>query len=53
MAAETLDELKALIASNLDVTDFLDILGYELVDILDKFDEEIEEHIVTIQQAVK
>lgn len=35
------DELKDLIAAKLDVTEFLDILGLELVDILDKFEEEI------------
>ena len=36
-----MDELKDLIAAKLDVTQFLDILGYELPDILDKFEEEI------------
>ena len=36
------DELKDLIIAKLDVTEFLDILGYELSDIIDKFEEEIE-----------
>ena len=35
------DELKDLIAAKLDVTEFLDIIGYELPDILHKFEEEI------------
>lgn len=36
-----MDELKDLIAAKLDVTEFLDILGYELPDILHKFEEEL------------
>jgi len=36
------NELKDLIIAKLDVTEFLDILGYELSDIIDKFEEEIE-----------
>ncbi len=35
-------DLKTLIAAKMDVTQFLDFLGLELSDILDKFDEEIE-----------
>ncbi len=37
------EELKELIAVKLDVVEFLDILGLELVDIVDKFEDEIEE----------
>ncbi len=37
------EELKDLIAVKLDVVEFLDILGLELVDIVDKFEDEIEE----------
>lgn len=37
-------ELHDLIAAKLDVVEFLDILGLELVDILDKFEEEIDEY---------
>jgi hypothetical protein len=37
------EELKDLIAAKLDVTEFLDILGLELVDILDKFEDELED----------
>lgn len=38
------DELKDLIVAKLDVIEFLDILGYDLADIVDKFEEEIEEY---------
>lgn len=38
------DELQDLIAAKLDVVEFLDILGLELGDILDKFENEIEEY---------
>lgn len=38
------DELYDLIAAKLDVVEFLDILGMELPDILDKFESEIEEY---------
>lgn len=38
------DELKDLIVAKLDITQFLDILGYDLADIIDKFGDEIEEH---------
>ena len=37
------EELKHLVAAKLDVTEFLDILGLELVDIIDKFEDELEE----------
>lgn len=37
------EELNDLIAAKLDITEFLDILGLELSDILPKFEEEIEE----------
>jgi hypothetical protein len=38
------DELKTLIVHNLDVMEFLDILGYDLADIIDKFEDECEEY---------
>lgn len=44
MIAGNVDELKDLIVAKLDVTEFLDILGYDLADIIDKFEEEIEEY---------
>ena len=39
-----LNELKLLIAARLDVTDFLDIIGYELADLLEVLGDELEEH---------
>jgi hypothetical protein len=38
------EELKLLIAAKLDVTDFLDIIGYELADLLEVLGDELEEH---------
>jgi hypothetical protein len=46
-------ELKERIVSALDVLEFLDILGYELADIIDKFDEELEEHYTEFDKAVR
>jgi hypothetical protein len=40
-AVVMLVEVKELIVHNLDVMQFMDILGLELVDIIDLFDEEI------------
>jgi hypothetical protein len=37
------NELKLLIAARMDVTEFLDIIGYDLADLLEKLGEEIEE----------
>lgn len=51
LAVATLDELKAQIVVALDVTDFLDILGYDLVDIIDLFDDEIQENFTALQRA--
>jgi len=38
------DELKYLISAKLDVIDFLDIVGYDLSDLLELMEDEIEEH---------
>ena len=38
------DELKLNIAAKLDVTDFLDIIGYDLADLLEVLGDEIEEY---------
>ena len=46
-----LDDLKDDIAVKLDVIEFLDILGLELVDILDKFDDEILENKEELKRA--
>ena len=45
------DELKTLIVRNLDVMEFLDILGYDLADIIDKFEEEIIEFQVELRES--
>lgn len=45
-------ELKELIVHNLDVLEFLDLLGLELADIIDKFDEEIEDNHSVLLNAV-
>ena len=47
------DELKDLIAAKLDVTEFLDILGLELVEILDKFEDEIEDAKQELHRACR
>ena len=38
------DELKVLIASKLDITEFLDIIGYDLCDLVEVLEDEIEEY---------
>lgn len=47
-----LQELKDLIVHNLDITEFFDILGIELAECIDKFDEEIEENFGSLVKAV-
>lgn len=47
-----LQELKDLIVHNLDVSEFFDILGIELTECIDKFDEEIEENFESLVKAV-
>jgi hypothetical protein len=47
-----LQELKDLIVHNLDVSEFFDILGIELAECIDKFDEEIEEDFERFVKAV-
>jgi len=47
-----LQELKDLIVHNLDITEFFDILGIELAECIDKFDEEITENFGRLVKAV-
>jgi hypothetical protein len=47
-----LHELKDLIVHNLDITEFFDILGIELAECIDKFDEEIDENFASLVKAV-
>lgn len=48
-----LETLKETIVATLDVTEFLDILGYELVDIIDLFEEEIENQYEEFKRALR
>lgn len=47
------DELKLLIIHKLDVEEFLDILGYELCDLVDILDDEIEENKKELERACR
>lgn len=44
-------DIKFLIASRLDVTEFLDILGWTLFDLVEVLDEQIEEHMDALMEA--
>lgn len=46
MIGDTLYELKARIVSAMDITDFLDMLGLEFVDVIDLFDEYLDDEEV-------
>jgi len=48
-----LQELKTLIAAKLDVTEFLDIIGYEMDDLVEVLEEQIEEHQAQLMAACK
>ena len=47
-----LEELKDLIVHNLDITEFFDIIGIELAECIDKFDDEIQENFSSLVKAV-
>ena len=47
------DDLKLLIAAKLDVIDFLDIIGYDLADLLEVLEDEIEENIPQLVSACR
>ena len=47
-----LEELKDLIVHNLDITEFFDIIGIELAECIDKFDDEIQENFSRLVKAV-
>ena len=47
------EELKAFIVHNLDVMEFLDILGLELSDLVELLEEQIEESATQLQRACK
>ena len=47
------DELKTLIVHNLDVMEFLDIIGYEMDDLVEVLESEIEEYEEQLMAACK
>ena len=47
-----IEELKELIVHNLDLTEFFDIIGLNLADCIDKFDDEITDCFVELKRAV-
>lgn len=49
----TTDELKCLIASKLDVAEFLDIIGYTLFDLVEVLENEIDENYEELLAACK
>ena len=50
---EDLDELKALIVANLDVVEFLDILGLGMEDLVDLLEEDIEKEYTRLHRACR
>lgn len=46
-------ELKYKIVAQLDVLEFLDIIGYELSDLVEVLEYEIEEHEAELQRACR
>ncbi len=50
---EDLDELKLLIVHNLDVYEFLDILGVSFAELVDILEEQIEEEYTRLHDACR
>lgn len=48
-----LEDLKTLIASRLDVEEFLDILGWTMYDLVDALDDVIDEKFEDLLDACK
>jgi len=48
-----MDELKELIIHNLDIEEFLDILGMDLADLVDRFEDDIKENFTELMKAVQ
>lgn len=46
-----MEELKLLIPAKLDVIEFLDIIGYDLADLVEILEDEIEEHQIELISA--
>jgi hypothetical protein len=47
------DELKDLISHKLDVLEFLDIIGYDITDLVERLGDEIEEYREDLMAACK
>jgi hypothetical protein len=48
-----MEELKTLIIHNLDIEEFLDILGMDLADLVDRFEDEIQENFTELMRAIQ
>lgn len=48
-----LDELKLQITASLDVTAFMDILGIDLAYLVELLEDEIEEHKIELENAIR
>ncbi len=46
-----LDELKQLLIHKLDILEFLDIIGYELSDLVDILEDELEKNLPELMDA--
>lgn len=53
MIHDDLDELKLLIVHNLDVLDFLDILGVSYAELVDILEDQIEEEYARLHDACR
>lgn len=51
LVKQMLDELKTLIIHKLDVDEFLDIIGYDLSDLVEVLTDEITENYSTLLSA--
>lgn len=48
-----IDELKYKIVATLDVMEFLDIIGYDLSDLVEILEEQIEENEAALERACR
>lgn len=48
---DTVEDLKELIASRLDPLEFLDLLGYSMWELVEKFDDEIKDNFEELVKA--
>lgn len=48
---DTIEDLKELVASRLDVPEFLDIIGYSMWELVEALEDEIREHFDELTEA--